>query len=178
MPTQLEIGKAALAQIGTRTNITSFADPSSEAKYLTILYPLLRDFLLVEGDYDFSLNSSTIAVSGTPLLPWLFQYPYPAGALRIRQLVPQGYNALDPRPVEWTVNSQGGTKRIWTMQAMNIAIYTFAVSELLWRADFTESFVRLLSSALAFSLENKVELSKEKLTEALTFAGIANLRDS
>jgi hypothetical protein len=42
---------------------------------------------------------------------------------------------------------------------------------------FTEAYVRLLGSALAFSLQNRIEASKEKLNEALSFAGIANLRD-
>jgi hypothetical protein len=42
---------------------------------------------------------------------------------------------------------------------------------------FTEAFVRMLASALAFALENRIEASREKLQQAIEFAGMASLRD-
>jgi len=50
--------------------------------------------------------------------------------------------------------------------------------ESLWDPIFRQSFVRMLASALAFALENRIEASKIKLDEALGFAGIGKMRDS
>lgn len=178
MATQLDIANAALAQTGTRSRLLDLTGVEPEVLYINALYPLLRDFMLAEGDYDFSLVAAAAAASTNLVAPWLFIYGYPADAIRIRQLVPTSYVALDPKPVAWSLTNQGGTKKILTYEAISSIIYTKAVSEAYWDAIFTESFTRLLSSALAFALRNSVPLSAEKLQEALSFAGIANLRDS
>jgi len=62
--------------------------------------------------------------------------------------------------------------------AATVIIYTFAPAESVFDAIFQESLVRLLSSGLAFALENRIEASDKTLREAISFAGIANLRDS
>lgn len=178
MPTQLDLAKEALAQVGTRTKITSFVDGSNEAQYINLLYGPIRDFLLAEGDYDFSLVGAALPPGvATSMLPWNLAYPYPADSLRIRQLVPATFDLHDPRPVEWNITSISGARQIYTKVAMVTVIYTKAVSEALWEPLFCESFVRMLSSGLAFALENRIEASKVKLEEALSFAGVANMRD-
>jgi len=178
MPTQLDIAKAALAQTGTRSTISGLNDGSEEGNYLGILYGPLRDFLLAEGDYDFALvGAATVAVA-TPAAPWTGAYAYPADALRIRQMVPAALDVLNPRPVEWTVSGQPGTSRvILTREAMSRVLYTKAVAEGVWEPLFTEAFTRLLSSALLFALRNNIAPSKDRLSEAISFAGIASLRD-
>ena len=55
MASQLDIAREALAQIGTRSKIVSLTDGSAEAQYVNLLYGPIRDFLLREGDYDFSM---------------------------------------------------------------------------------------------------------------------------
>lgn len=179
MATSLDITKRALAQIGTRTTITSMTDTRPEAVYANLLYNSLRDFLLREGDYDFALRSDAAVGATGAVTPWVFAYTYPSGALRIRQMVPSVYVALDPRPVEWNIyNDGGGTRKLLTREAMSRVIYTAAPStEDVWDAIFEQAFTRLLGSALAFALQNRIEASKQKLEEALSFAGIANLRD-
>lgn len=178
MPTQMDVAKAALAQTGTRSTITSFNDGSEEGLYLGILYGPLRDFLLAEGDYDFSLVAANTVPVTTPAGPWTGAYQYPTDALRIRQMVPSSFDVMDPRPVEWTISGQGGAGRvILTRVGMSRVIYTRAVGEGLWEPLFTEAFTRLLSSALLYALRNNVAPSKEKLSEAMSFAGIASLRD-
>jgi len=84
---------------------------------------------------------------------------------------------MDPRPVEWNTGLVGGVKQIWTLVGIDRAVYTTAAAEAHWTAMFQQSFVRMLASALAFALENRIEASKQKLEESLSFAGIANLRD-
>jgi hypothetical protein len=138
MTTNVDITNRALAQIGTHSQITSMTDGSEEARYANLLYNPLRDFLLTEGDYDFSIGVAVLTPNGT---------------------------------------GGGSTRFILTKEAVATAIYTAAPLEDVWGPIFTEAFTRLLASALAFAIENRIEASKEKLSEALNFAGIANLRD-
>ena len=50
--TQLDVAREALAQIGTRSKIASLDDGSAEAQYVNLLYAPIRDFLLVDSDYN------------------------------------------------------------------------------------------------------------------------------
>lgn len=175
---QLDITKQALAEIGTRTSISAMNDGSSEANYASLLFAPLRDFLLREGDYDWSMGVAAAAAAAVPSFPWFFAYSYPAGALRIRQVIPLTSPTFDPRPMEWNVVSVGANRFIYTRAEISQIIYTLGVDDAVWDPIFKESFVRLLGSALAFALENRIEASDIKLKEAISFAGIANLRDS
>jgi hypothetical protein len=179
MTTQVDIANRALAQIGTRSQLTGLTiNPaeSAEALYSSLLYAPLRDFLLTEGDYDFSSQLvAAVGAAGVPL--WPFAYVYPTGALRIRQLVPITLPALDPQPLQWNIISVSNVRRIVSQNAAGSILITAAAIEDLWDPIFTEAYTRLLASALAFAVENRIEASKEKLSEAISFAGIANLRD-
>jgi hypothetical protein len=178
MTTDVDVTKRALAQIGTHSQIISMTDGSEEALYANLLYLPLKDFLLAEGDYDFSIVAVPLVVSGTSTdNPWTFAYNYPAGALRIRSLIPTVYDPFDPVSIEFNVVSFSGVRSILTKVSAAKSIQTYSAPEDVWDPIFTESFTRLLASALAFSIENRIEASKEKLSEALNFAGIANLRD-
>jgi hypothetical protein len=179
MTSNVDVTNRVLAQIGSRSQVTSMVDGSQEAFYANLLYVDLRDFLLREGDYDFSMVSTGAIVSGVADVPWVFSYTYPGNCIRIRQLIPVGYIVLDPQPIEWNVINSGGIRRIVTKISVSNIIYTTnTLSEDVWDPIFTQSFERLLGSALAFALQNRIEASKEKLSEALSFAGIANMRDS
>lgn len=177
MTAPLDITNRALAQIGTHSQITSMTDGSEEARYANLLYAPLRDFLLAEGDYDFSLQRAAATLIGPVDVPWLFSYGYPTGALRIRSLVPLNFDIFNPVPIDFNIVSTGSSRNILTTVAIAFVVYTNAPSEDVWDPIFTESYTRLLASALAFALENRIEASKEKLSEALNFAGIANMRD-
>ncbi len=173
----LDLTKRALAEIGTRSTITAMNDGSTEANYATLLYAPLRDFLLREGDYDFALKQAAAVAVSVQVIPWTNSYSYPSDAIRIRQLIPASYNALDPRPVEWNIYNAANTRYIVTRQGIASILYTFPADEDAMDAIFSESFVRLLASGLSFALENRIEASDKALKEAMTFAGIANLRD-
>jgi hypothetical protein len=178
LTSNVDLTNRALAQIGTRSQITSMVDGSSEALYANLMYNGLRDFMLVEGDYDFSQHGIPLVDAGLgTLVPWGLAYQYPTAALRIRQVYPVVFDLLDPKPVAWSTMSIGGVRYLTSKTPLGIAICTYAVVEDDWDAIFTEAFIRLLASALSFSLENRIEASKEKLTEALSFANIANMRD-
>jgi len=176
--TQLDIAREALAQIGTRSTITSLGDGSAEATYIQLLFEPIRDFLLVDGDYDWSMKWAVLVKYGVAAAPWRYVYPYPLEALRIRQLTPAVFTPLDPRPVEWSITGTDSTARkIVTNTEITYALYTSGVDTSYWDGMFRQTFVRMLASALAFALENRIEASKVKLDEALGFAGIAKVRD-
>lgn len=179
--TALDICKQALAYTGTRTTITSLSDGSAEANYCSLLYAPLRDFLLREGDYDFSMkDTAAVAASAHNSTVWTYSYDYPDEAIRIRQLIPLGYNPLGfaPVAVEWNILNALGFTFIVTNREISRILYTFVPDEQWFDAIFRESLARLLSSALDFALTNRIEASDKALKEALSFAGIANLRDS
>jgi len=176
--TQLEVAREALAQIGTRSTMQSLDDGSAEAQYVSLLYRPIQDFLLADGDYDFAMFQDAATLSGTSQPPWTYLYAYPESAIRIRQLIPETFDALDPRPVEWNLSPVGATLKILTRVKISRIWYTVGgINENVWDPLFRQSFVRMLASALAFALENRIEASKVKLDEALGFAGIAKLRD-
>jgi hypothetical protein len=177
--TQLDIAREALAQIGTRTTISSLGDGSPEADYINLLYIPIRDFLLVEGDYDFAAATRPAVrlAAPEPPPPWVYGYEYPGDGLRIRQLLPLGWDALDPRPIEWNIAHGFPERYIFTNQQVTSIIFTVPAEEARWDAIFRQSFVRMLASALAFALENRIEASKVKMEEALGFAGMGNMRD-
>lgn len=177
MTSNIDITNRALATIGTRSQITSMVDGSQEALYANIIYNDLRDFMLREGDYDFALVDIAPTPQAIPAVPWTFRYSYPTDCIRIRQLITSNFVALDPLPVEWNILSIANVRFIVTTQAIANILYTYPAPEDSWDAIFTESFVRLLASGLAFALENRIEASREKLQEALAFANIANMRD-
>jgi hypothetical protein len=177
--TNVDLTNRALAQIGTRSQIVSMTDGSQEALYANLLYNGLRDFLLREGDYEFATQTAlAVAVTG-PLPPWLLAYQYPVDAVRIKQLVAVNFVAMDPQPVEFNISVSGIQAHvILTKTAVAYVVYTSnAVLETYWDSMFTEAFVRMLAAALAFALENRIEASREKLQEAINFAGMASLRD-
>lgn len=178
MATSLDVCKQALASIGSRTTIVSLTDGSPEATYCSLLYAPLRDFLLREGDYDFALKRLPATPAGVQVIPWVYSYNYPDDAIRIRQLIPTTYSALDPRPIEWNLYNVSNTRYIVSKQSIDSILYTFAADVDAMDSIFRESLVRLLGSALAFALTNRIEASDKELKEAMTFAGIANLRDS
>ena len=177
MADQLEIAREALAQIGTRSKITSLTDGSAEAQYVNLLYGPIRDFLLTDGDYDFAMVAENLDPAPVGPLPWKFAYHYPDQALRIRQLVPLYLIVHDPHPIEWNIVSFSGERTIYASTEVQYALITERALEPTWDPIFRQSFTRMLGSALAFALENRIEASKVKMDEALGFAGIGKMRD-
>jgi hypothetical protein len=176
MTTNVDITNRALAEAGSRSQIVSMTDGSTEAKYANLLYGMILDFMLREGDYDFSISGVTPTSSPPPPPPWAFAYQYPLQSVRIRCLIPAIYNPLDPRPIEFNIFSDTVNRFIQTKEAISKMMITVRATEDTWDAMFTDSFVKMFGSSLSYALQNRVQASREKLQEAISFAGIANLR--
>jgi hypothetical protein len=168
MTSQLDLCNRALAMAGTRSQITDLVS-SPEGVYCNLLYAEFRDFLLRQGDYDFSLGF-VAAVATAPISGWAYAYEYPAFCVRIRQLLPLIITPFDPQPIQWNIYI--GTTIVTTLPAESIIYTANNVAEDNWDPIFTDGFVRLLASGLFFALENRIEAHKEALQEALEFVQI------
>lgn len=118
MTTQLQIGQMALAEIGTRSTVTSsgltpngtvFNDGSQEALYLDMYYGAVRDHALRAARWNFAKSTVLLAlwkalpgtpenatlptVSGWqtkyPAPPWLYSYSLPANFNYARRITAQ-----------------------------------------------------------------------------------------
>jgi hypothetical protein len=109
--TQLSVCQRALADIGTRSTITSVDPPdgSQEAFYCSLYYGNVRDHILRAANWNFCLRTFNLqlwkALPGTPenqtaatqsgwnvtypAPPWTYSYVYPNDCLRARSLVGQ-----------------------------------------------------------------------------------------
>ena len=109
--TQLSVCQRALADIGTRSTITSVTPPdgSQEAFYCSLYYANVRDHILRAANWNFCLRSGLLqlwkALPGTPenqtpatqsgwspaypAPPWSYSYIYPPDCLRARSLIGQ-----------------------------------------------------------------------------------------
>src|SRR3954471_6508797 len=99
-------------------------DGSEEARYANLLYNPLRDFMLAEGDYDFSLQTTAAVFIGSLALPWVSSYQYPSAALRIRSVIPVSVDLFNPTPIEFNIFSIGSTRIIVTTAAIASVVYT------------------------------------------------------
>jgi hypothetical protein len=109
--TQLSVCQRALADIGTRSTVTSVAPPdgSQEAFYCNLYYNNVRDHILRAANWNFSKltlqlalwkalpgtpeNPTAATISGWstsyPAPPWTYSYFYPGDCLRARALIGQ-----------------------------------------------------------------------------------------
>src|SRR5258706_8056812 len=105
----LTICKMALAEIGTRSTITSITDGSEEALYCNLYYTSVRDQALRSARWNFARHIDTItiwkALPGTPEnptpatlqgwqrsyppAPWLYAYDIPSDFIQARSLLAQ-----------------------------------------------------------------------------------------
>ncbi len=176
--TMLENANRALAETGTRSRLSVIDGSTTEGLYLGLLYPMLRDMMLRQGDYDWAMTQQgtvPVVIAG---ISWPFGYEYPADCVRIRQAVPLISSTDDPRPAEWNIFFNNFGRIVVSKAELVSFIFTTNVCpEDIWDSQFTDAFIRLLSSALQMALVNRLEASEQVLKEALAFAGIANMRD-
>ena len=109
--TQLSVCQRALADIGTRSTVTSVTPPdgSQEAFYCSLYYANVRDHILRAANWNFCTRTNNLtmwkALPGTPenpnpatqsgwsvlypAPPWVYSYEWPADCLRARSLIGQ-----------------------------------------------------------------------------------------
>ncbi len=188
MPTSFTtatIVNSALEQIASQDRVTSLTEGSTAANAAQVVYTPTVDLMLRELDPDFArFTAALVVAAGTPPSPWLYQYTYPANCLRLRQVRPTTYDALNPQPVRANVAvatvSSVLTKVIFTNQASARAVYTTSdVTEAQWDAVFADAVIRRLANPLAMAIAGRPDFAREILETSSRVAATAeNVDDS
>lgn len=180
---------AALAQIASQVQIASLTDNSKAAQAASVVYAPTVQLMLREIEPDFSRTTVALQLSGvTPIVPWAYEYLYPADMVRLRQVRPpgSGQGALadpyNPQPVRAEVDfdtiSSVATKVILTNQQNALAVYTSSNAvESMWDAAFADAVVRRLSNPLAMALAGRPDFAKTILEQAAEMAKTAEAID-
>lgn len=177
----------ALEQIAAEYSVTGSPptfDGSAAGLAAGALYTPGIATLLRGQDFEFARTFVTLSASGnTAPLQWSQEYLYPADCLRVRQVYPASWVALDPQPIRWDVGdalvSAVPTKVIWANIASAKLLYTTsAVSEAQFDALFAESFVRYLASELAMALSGRLDTGRKMLEDSGQMAQIGMDRDT
>jgi hypothetical protein len=181
---------AQIAEIPSITPVTGINPPAGDsiaaANAASLLYQPIYLAILRQFEWDFAKKvAPLVAATAPPLVPWLYQYLYPADCIQFRQVAPPPgtIDPNDPQPLRHAVadDDRGGTaqKVILANQAAALGVYTADVADpTLWDWGFAEAMVRALASALALTLAGRPDFSREKLSEAAQFESIAESRRS
>ena len=182
---QAAVVNQALELIAAQTTISDLNDGSTLGNAAGVIYTPLVQMLLRQLDPDFARKTAALVVAtGTPVIPYAYEYTYPADCLRTRQVRPpaSGVGALadpfDPLPVYWAVGFDQNSKVILTNQVNAYLVYTTSsVTEAFWDAFFVQSVVGRLAMPLSMAGAGRPDFARALLEEAQSIAAMAEGRD-
>lgn len=187
--TQLQVANRALTEIARGQplaggDVASNFDGTPSGMYVATVYQGAVQTLLRQQDYEFSRRVAALVTTGnTPPAPWSYEYTYPSDCIRVRQVMPQTWDANDPQPVRWEVGTAAvvGSQVvvIWTNQPSARLTYTSsAVTEGEWDDIFTETAVRYIGSMVALPVAGRPDFAREQLDTSGKLSGVGGDRDS
>ena len=182
---QAAVVNQALELIGAQTTISDLNDGSPLGNAAGVIYTPLVQMLLRQLDPDFARKTvALLIITGTPVIPYAYEYTYPADCLRTRQVRPpaSGIGALadpfDPLPVRWAVAFDQSVKVVLTNQQNAYVVYTTnAVTELQWDSFFLQAIVDRLAMPLSMAGAGRPDFARALLEEANAIAAMAEGRD-
>lgn len=175
MTTSADIVNRALAEIGQQQTVTGTLptfDGSSTGIAAGQLYQAAVNMLLRNEDYEFSKAYVVLTqTAATPVPPWAYQFFYPSDCLRVRQVCPRTWDALDPQAVTWDVQTvvilSVPTRVILSNEGNAGLFYTTSnVTENEWDPMFAEAAVRYIASEMVIAIGGRPDLSEKKLAES------------
>lgn len=158
MATETDICNLALAALGDEATVTSIDPPegSAQADHCAQWYPVARDAVLELHDWKFASRRAVGTPAASPSTSWSYAYVKPAGALRIRAVLPPGVtsdyqqagiNNEQPFDIE---TLDDGTEVIVTDQPEAVLRYTVrSVDAGRMPPLVVQTVVRMLASYLA-----------------------------
>lgn len=181
---------ASLELISAQVQITALNDGTPAALAATVVYAPTVQLMLREIDPDFARFTAALALSAavTPIVPWAYEYLYPATCVRLRQVRPPGSgtgslaDANDPQPilanVAFDIIAATNTRVILTNQINAVAVYTTsAVVEAAWDSVFADAVIRRLANPLAMALSGRPDFAKTILEQSAMMAQTAEAVD-
>ncbi len=159
--TKLSICSDALIMLGA-SPLSSFSDGTDEAQVADRLYDDVRDTLLMQYPYSWSVKKVKLAqLADTPINEWKYKYALPGDILGNPKAV-FNVSAVGGRPLRDFEIYSGG---LYTNYEEVWIDYQFRPEE----AQFPEYFVRLLKTALAAEFA-------EPITDQMTKAEYYHVR--
>ena len=180
-----DVVNLALVRIGYPQRVGSLYEGSKPAKSALDIYAQTRDELLRSFAWGFAERDVALALQKTappggytvpwtnayPILPWIFQYAYPADCLEIRAIrrSPIFIPEFDPKPVVFRVANDNSfappVKVILCNAAGAILVYTARVTDVTtWEPLFVEALAAALARRLAPMLakaQNAVQIEAQ-----------------
>ena len=182
---QAAVVNQSLELIAAQTTITDLNDGTVLGNAAGVIYTPLVQMLLRQLDPDFARKTAAlVSATGTPLLPYSYEYTYPAECLRTRQVRPPGSgpgalaDPFDPLPVRWAVAFDSSSKVILTNQQNAFLVYTTnIVTETFWDPLFLQVVVDRLAVPLSMAAVGRPDFARALLEEATAIAAMSEGRD-
>jgi len=198
-----EIANRALSQVGARSAITNFDEPSKEAQQCALWYDTLRRQLLRGAHWGFSRAQAPLSelgnmLDGTSPYPWPFKYTYPADALKMRYILPptpgfpqsvvgvqaQTFGAFAPSRAnkflvanDWDEDHKQRRVVLANLQFAQ-AVYTVDVTDVNMMDDlFQQALVALLGAHICIPLTGNKDVRRDQLEIAMVQITAARVAD-
>lgn len=178
---QVQIAKLALSHIGDRYDITDLDEASPEAEQVNLVFENVRDALLREHPWKFSLRYvSPSNLIGTPPAGWTYMFTYPSDALRVWRIV----NPLDPvgdrlDPVPFTVARNADDVKVLLSNIEEPEFeYTKTVTNTFeFDAHFDMALSWKIAEHIAMPLTGDQSIKNQMAMEAQRYVGRAKMED-
>lgn len=86
MTSEVEICNVALSHF-RGGSINSLTESSTQAQYCKLFYPLLRDQMLQDSQWQFATSIKPLSLTTTEVFNWAYVYQYPSDCLYINRLI-------------------------------------------------------------------------------------------
>lgn len=183
----LALGDNQAFVTGVFPNFTDGTPENVVGQAANKLYAIARDVLLSQVNPEFARVTAAATEPAslvTPIVPWTYEYTYPADGIRLRQIRPpsSGAGSLsdpnDPLPIRGAVaydpTADIATKVVLTNQQNALLVYTAnSIAESLWDSDFVDAMSRRLGNPLTMALAGRPDFARELLAEAQQMASLA-----
>ncbi len=181
-----DVVNQSLELIAAQTRITALGDGSPAGDAAAIYFQPTVNVVLREIDPAFARRTAALVASGaaTPIVPWAFEYLYPADCMRMRQVRPPVADVIadDPKPIRAAIAvdviAAVTTKVILTNQANALIVYTSNIPTVdEWDSGFREAVVRRLANPLSLALSGRPDLARSLLDEAERYSQLSEAID-
>jgi hypothetical protein len=187
----------ALRRIGYETEVGFIMEGSPASRAALTLYGQTRDALLRFKDWPFARQSTGLTLLKTapvggygltgwtpayPPAPWVYEYAYPAGCLKMRSVRPTPLliPEFDPVPNIFIVSDDTSlsppTKVVLTNLRNALGVFTGQVTDMTqWEPMFTEALVENLARRLGEAMGANLDSIKAQIAIEEAATGAADL---
>ncbi|PUB87075.1 MAG: hypothetical protein DBP02_02185 [gamma proteobacterium symbiont of Ctena orbiculata] len=163
MTSKVQICNLALLAIGAESYIQSIDEHSPQAKACKQAYDDMVEAALADHDWNFATQYDTLALVGEPPGDWAYQYAYPNGCVRAREIIRPSRQGYDPIPFTIASASDGNSRVILTDEAEAQLRYTGLITNPgMYPPIFVEALALRLSMAITMPLTRKQKLLEQQ----------------